>query len=357
MYQLCTTPRGKWVSTCALFVLLCQLPLFYLLIAMHDSLDANDGIVSALENVHSTSVAAQSATSWIASSLSLSSQGRLFSAQHIRKYVGVQDFVQMVDNHGLPSGNAHPRAEGQRTCDKWAVLTTIFPPSVAIRQLASLEDWCTVVVGDQKSPKSYEIDAGDDGSSAAAASAEKEGRLVYLTPKRQTALPYKIVPLLKWNHFGRKNIGFLFAIHHGARLIYDVDDDNILKNGELPVNDLHSFMNTDGQGPKQAITEVVIDQDTFVYNPYNSFVSSFKGSPIFSWPRGFPLDQIRNNNTSMKTTVSQQGRPIPGQVTVMQSLADHDPDVDAIYRLTSQLPIEFQQARPTVTSPKRPVIL
>jgi len=29
-----------------------------------------------------------------------------------------------------------------------------------------------------------------------------------------------------WNHFGRKNLGFLFAIHYGAKVIYDTDDDN-----------------------------------------------------------------------------------------------------------------------------------
>ena len=45
------------------------------------------------------------------------------------------------------------------------------------------------------------------------------------------ALPYNIIPLLNWNHFGRKNVGFLYAMHHGAEVIYDTDDDNILKVG------------------------------------------------------------------------------------------------------------------------------
>ena len=100
---------------------------------------------------------------------------------------------------------------GQKICTKWAVFTTIFAPSVATRQMASLADWCTVIVADKKSPPTYDIHAGDAGSSEAAAHAEKEGRLVYLTPAKQEALPYAIIPLLKWNHFGRKNIG-AFAV-------------------------------------------------------------------------------------------------------------------------------------------------
>ena len=34
--------------------------------------------------------------------------------------------------------------------------------------------------------------------------------------------------MLPWNHFGRKNIGYLYAILHGATMIWDFDDDNML---------------------------------------------------------------------------------------------------------------------------------
>ena len=36
--------------------------------------------------------------------------------------------------------------------------------------------------------------------------------------------------LLRWNHFGRKNLGFLYAVQHGARWVYDTDDDNELQS-------------------------------------------------------------------------------------------------------------------------------
>ena len=34
---------------------------------------------------------------------------------------------------------------------------------------------------------------------------------------------------LPWNSFGRKNVGYLFAISQGAKVIFDFDDDNIIK--------------------------------------------------------------------------------------------------------------------------------
>ena len=33
-----------------------------------------------------------------------------------------------------------------------------------------------------------------------------------------------------------------------------------------------------------------------------------------------------------------------GAVTILQSLADHDPDIDAIYRLTQKLPLGFENS-------------
>ena len=55
--------------------------------------------------------------------------------------------------------------------------------------------------------------------------------MVYLTPDNQVAMHNIIlfVRALPWNHFGRKNIRYLYAIMHGAEVIWDFDDDNALK--------------------------------------------------------------------------------------------------------------------------------
>ena len=53
--------------------------------------------------------------------------------------------------------------------------------------------------------------------------------VTYLTPADQEALPYRIVSLLPWNHFGRKNVGYLYAVHHGAKVRTVVHVDGAVK--------------------------------------------------------------------------------------------------------------------------------
>lgn len=111
-------------------------------------------------------------------------------------------------------------AAGRCKSQRWVVITSIFAPSRLMFQLAALEGWCTVIVADKKTP----VSAWDDVTAS--------GRVTLLTVEEQGQLGFRIAALLPWNHFGRKNIGFLYAIREGARYVYDTDDDNILKEGD-----------------------------------------------------------------------------------------------------------------------------
>lgn len=42
--------------------------------------------------------------------------------------------------------------------------------------------------------------------------------VTFLSPTDQEALPYRISSLLPWNHISRKNVGYMYAIHHGAKV-------------------------------------------------------------------------------------------------------------------------------------------
>ena len=75
-----------------------------------------------------------------------------------------------------------------------------------------------------------------------------------------------------------------------------------------------------------------------VYNPYPTF-----GNPG-GWPRGFPLDQIVNKTTFDPNVLKDL--PDKDNFYVHQSLANHDPDYDAIYRLTRPLPVTFSEGDP-----------
>ena len=50
--------------------------------------------------------------------------------------------------------------------------------------------------------------------------------LVFLDEADQIAMNDEFVASVPWKHFGRKNIGYLYAIRQGAERIFDIDDDN-----------------------------------------------------------------------------------------------------------------------------------
>eukprot|EP00954_Amorphochlora_amoebiformis_P019772 1334659-Amorphochlora_amoeboformis.AAC.1 len=134
--------------------------------------------------------------------LSESSSGKLFKMKRKREYKGSRVFS---------GGKALGEGEGVlgllgKKCSMWAVVTTIFPPTQTIRDLGNLTDWCVVVAGDKKTPKVYDVGEG------------LLGHVVYLSPSRQEQMPYLVKEHLEWNHFGRKNLGFVYAIHHGAQV-------------------------------------------------------------------------------------------------------------------------------------------
>lgn len=250
-------------------------------------------------------------TDWVANPFSSSSSGRVFKAERIRTF-GSQ----------LPAvPEATPRRQAPPSCSNWAVITSIFPPTDLIRQLASLRDWCTVVVGDRKSPAVY------------------DANVTFLAPSDQEILGLATSEHLPWNHFGRKNIGFLYAILHGAVNVYDTDDDNRLQTSAALDDAL-----------TQTSTKLVSCASR-VCNPYPYFrpalgentthaenMTHLGGGTVFSWPRGFPLPSIRDHTSSSLLPAAEDRSPT---VAVVQSLADGDPDVDAIYRLTRHIPFVF----------------
>ena len=48
---------------------------------------------------------------------------------------------------------------------------------------------------------------------------EGNNAVVYLSPEGQEALNNRFVKTVPWNTFGRKNVGYLYAIMHGATVI------------------------------------------------------------------------------------------------------------------------------------------
>ncbi|MEO6359656.1 MAG: STELLO glycosyltransferase family protein [Sphingomicrobium sp.] len=190
------------------------------------------------------------------------------------------------------------------------VITTINAPTPAVIELASgatKNGWHLVVIGDRKSPPSFELEGAD-----------------YYDLERQFATGFKFAEAVPTGHYARKNVGYLLAIANGAETIVETDDDN---------RPLANFW--DERPLRQHAP--TLHQPGWV-NIYRYFTDR----PI--WPRGLPLDEIQKP-VLPKNSLASDFTECP----VHQGLANGDPDVDAIYRLAMTLPVDFDDRGPIVT--------
>lgn len=146
--------------------------------------------------------------------------------------------------------------------------------------------------------------------------------VTYLSPKDQQTIAHEFSELLPWNSYTRKNIGYLHAMSRGAQVIYESDDDNI---------PLSTWIND----PEFSSDAEMLSEASFI-NVYSYFTDKRV------WPRGIPLRCILDPETPRVQSVKKL------QIGIWQFLADGDPDVDAIYRLTDNTPIYFDCREPLV---------
>ena len=188
--------------------------------------------------------------------------------------------------------------------EKWVVVTTINAPTDSIKKLTELpEPWKIVVIGDKKT-KSEEWNTFTNSK-----------KLIYLSVESQLKLNYKVTKYIPYNSYTRKNIGYLYAIEHGAKEIYETDDDNIFTTFDQLYQD---FSHIKMSYAENAISSMI--------NPYAYF-----GRPSV-WPRGFRLNDIGLDHE--KKFYITNSDFISSKPLVFQGLANGDPDVDAIFRLT-----------------------
>ncbi len=255
--------------------------------------------------------------------------GKLFPGTVVRSFADDRRrFLNFV-----PSSQPAGRVRRAPWCGRWAVVSTVYKPSEAARCEVRLRDWCLVIVGDQKSKS-----LGEDEMKQVFG--EGSTRVVYLTSEVQLSMQNAFVDSIPWNRFGRKNVGYLYAIMHGATTIWDFDDDdNILK---LWIPD-EVYAAVLGNNNEVVEAQEPTDHQWPTYNPYPAL-----GAPILpSWPRGLPLSDVKEplSGSSLLKVVNVTVRR--ESVAVLQFVADYQPDVDAIYRLT--MPIPFSFTKSTVT--------
>lgn len=189
---------------------------------------------------------------------------------------------------------------------KAIVITSIFNPTEAVIAFSKMKDYELIVVGDKKTPVDWKCKNVD-----------------YVSVADQEKMDFEIAGVLPCNHYCRKMLGYLKAIQNGAEYIIDTDDDNIPKDDWMFPEFENKFA-------------CVYENKAFI-NIYQLF------TPQHIWPRGLPLQLI---NTQFDLESFMETRNC--KVGIWQGLADEDPDVDAIYRLTSDKPCYFNESDPVV---------
>ena len=103
-------------------------------------------------------------------------------------------------------------------------------------------------------------------------------KLIFLSIEDQLSLCYQVTKYIPNGSYAKKNIGYLFAIEHGAKEIYDTDDDFISRNYYLLYSNYTDWRLYYANNLSQMI------------NPYEYY-----GIPDI-WPRGFKVKDINKNN-------------------------------------------------------------
>jgi len=186
------------------------------------------------------------------------------------------------------------------------VITSIFEPTEAVVLFSKYQQYKLIVVGDKKTPDEWQCD-----------------RVDYVSIDEQSIMPFELAKILPFNHYCRKMLGYLKAMQANIDYIIDTDDDNIPKDNWF--------------FPAFEDKFDCVSQDKGFINVYQLYTSHK------IWPRGLPLQLIGTDFQLENEIVNKECR-----VGIWQGLADEDPDVDAIYRLTDDTPCYFNERNPVV---------
>jgi hypothetical protein len=184
------------------------------------------------------------------------------------------------------------------------IITTVQEPTqCVIRWIESTQIYkaTIVIVGDKKGPETYNLEG-----------------IHFLSYKNQLDIGFSIAKKLPFNHYARKNIGYLYAMRKGASYIYETDDDNEPTSIWRPRKEWIESVET-------------INPSQRWINIYHYFTDDI------IWPRGLPLDEIYT--ALPKTSLSDK----PVKSPVQQGIVNGSPDVDAIWHLILNKKFLFSQ--------------
>lgn len=195
-------------------------------------------------------------------------------------------------------------------------INAVSPSLLAIGRKSAEGALHAVMVGDRKGPETCTVEGID-----------------FYSLRDQKELGFRSAVEGPIDSYTRKLTGYLIAISRGAEFIRETDDDN--NPYETFFEDVPDFLEV----------RTVTSENRWI-NIYSVFTDRH------IWPRGFPLNQIKNPD-SINFLMSLKTMRMRTTHIIQQSLADGDPDVDAVYRLTAANMDEviFRRQHPVKVSP------
>ncbi|CAL0317072.1 unnamed protein product [Lupinus luteus] len=212
--------------------------------------------------------------------------------------------------------------------DRWIVVSVSSYPSDSLRNAVRVKGWQVLAIGNSRTPLDWELKGA-----------------IFLSLDEQAKLGFRVVDYLPYDSYVRKSVGYLFAIQHGAKKIFDFDDRGDVIDGDLGK---HFDVELIGEGSRQ---EVVLQYshdnlNRTVVNPYVHF------GQRSVWPRGLPLENVGEiGHEEFYTEV------FGGKQFIQQGISNGLPDVDSVFYFTRKSGLEafdirFDEHAPKVALPQ-----
>ncbi|KAK8705335.1 hypothetical protein V6N13_048939 [Hibiscus sabdariffa] len=212
--------------------------------------------------------------------------------------------------------------------EQWVVVSVSSYPSDALQKMVKIKGWQVLAIGNSRTPRDWSLKGA-----------------IFLSLDMQASLGFRVVDHLPYDSYVRKSVGYLFAIQHGAKKIFDADD-----RGEVIDNDLGKHFDVElvGVGARQeSILQYTHDNpNRTIVNPYIHF------GQRSVWPRGLPLENVGEiGHEAFYTEV------FGGKQFIQQGVSNGLPDVDSVFYFTRKSGLEtfdirFDKHAPKVALPQ-----
>ncbi|KAF4365489.1 hypothetical protein G4B88_025668 [Cannabis sativa] len=240
---------------------------------------------------------------------------------HTKKPIPIQ--LPKVDFNSVRPISDKDSVYASFTSRRWIVVSVSDYPSDSLRKLVKIKGWQVLAVGNSRTPSDWALKGA-----------------IFMTLEDQANLGFRVLDYLPYDSYVRKTIGYLFAIQHGAKMIFDADDraeivgDDLGKHFDLKLSSVDVMQ-------ERILQYNRMNPNRTVVNPYVHF------GQRSVWPRGLPLENVGEVGHE-----EYYNQVFGGTQYIQQGLSNGLPDVDSVFYLTRKLGSESFDIRFDDNSPK-----